>query len=167
MKITVTKLTSWELVADAARTTVWRNALGHEPSDKFKHDVLDSEHSPIRALMFAIKMEGIPTSASVHLVRHKQGVENFVSSNRPDRNGGNTNVTRDTPVNHLMIINAQALMTISRRRLCRMASPETREVWSAVVAELAKIDPIVAEYCVPMCFYRGGVCHEPNGCGLC
>ena len=95
----------------------------------------------------------------------KYGVEHFVSSNRSDRNGGNENIGRMSPVNHMMIINAQELMFISRRRLCGKAMKETREVWEAVVAELKKVDPIVADYCVPMCIYRGE-CFEPESCLL-
>ena len=45
-----------------------------------------------------------------------------------------------------------------------LSPKETREVWQAVVNELKKVDPIVADYCVPMCVYRGS-CHEINSCG--
>jgi hypothetical protein len=163
MEIKVKKLTDWSVALDAARYTMWKEPIGAEPSDKFKRGICDSEHSPLRAVIFQIEMIGIPTAVSVHLVRHKYGVEHFVSSNRSDRNGGNENIDRMSPVNHMIIINAQEIMFISRRRLCKQAMKETREVWQAVVDELAKVDPIVARYCVPMCAYRGE-CHEINPC---
>jgi hypothetical protein len=163
MEIKIKKLTDWSVALDAARYTVWKSPVSKEPSEKFKRDICESEHSPLRAILFQVEMIGIPTAVSVHLVRHKYGVEHYVSSNRSDRNGGNENIGRMSPVNHMMIVNAQELMFISRRRLCKQAMAETREVWQAVVDELQKVDPIVAEYCVPMCVYRGG-CHEINSC---
>lgn len=163
MEIKVKRLTDWSVALDAARYTVWKMPIDAKPGDKFRRDISDSEHSPLRAVIFQVEMIGIPTAVSVHLVRHKYGVEHFVSSNRADRNGGNENIGRMSPVNHMMIINAQELMFISRRRLCRQAMKETREVWKMVVDELAKVDPIVAAHCVPMCVYRGR-CHEINPC---
>ncbi|MCQ2299951.1 MAG: thymidylate synthase ThyX [Bacteroidales bacterium] len=167
MKVTAEALTSWSLVAEAARTTVWKGSLpdGKEPSDEFRSAIIRSEHSPLRAIVFKIRMEGIPTCVSVHLVRHHVGVEHYVSTNRPDRNGGNTNVDRNTPVNHLMIINAQELLFMARRRLCGMASPETRTVMRYITDAVAKVDPIVASHMLPMCAYRH-MCPEQNGCGL-
>ena len=164
MEVIVTPLTSWQLVADCARNTIWKGGLGHEPSDKFKRAMCMSEHSPLRALIFRIDMMGIETATSVHLVRHKYGVEHFVSSNRPDRNGGNENIDRHSPVNHIMVINAQELIFISRRRLCRLASPETRMVWMMVVDALKSVDPILASFCMPNCVYLGR-CPEPLSCG--
>ena len=65
---------------------------------------------------------------------------------------------------HECFANAQAIMFISRRRLCSQASPETREAWRAVVGEIAKIEPELAECCVPECVYRG-FCPEFKSCG--
>lgn len=117
--------------------------------------------------MLKIRMVGIPYFLSVHLVRHKFGVEHFVSTQRDDRNEGRKVSRKDLPqgalVNHTMYINAQELMFISRRRLCGMADPDMRKLWEAVVEEVRKVDPILAEYCVPMCVYRGK-CHEQNPC---
>lgn len=167
MKVIVEKLTDWALVAECARATVWKGPLeeGREPSDSFRHAICRSEHSPLRALLFKIRLEGVPTCVSVHLVRHKMGVEHFVSSNRPDRNGGNTNVDRNTPVNHVMVINAQELLFMARRRLCGMASPETRTVMNYIKDAVSRVDPVVADYMLPMCAYRH-MCPETHGCGL-
>jgi hypothetical protein len=123
---------------------------------------LDSEHSPIRALTFAVYLRGIPSFVSTHLVRHHNGVQCFVESNRPDR-GGAKNVGRMTPVNMMMIINAQALINISRKRLCYKASPETRDVWLEVQAKVRSLVPPMADTMVPECQYRGR-CVEINPC---
>lgn len=54
------------------------------PSDEWKRRILDAGHSPIRTLMFTVRME-IPYYVSVHFVRHKVGVEHYVRSQRNDR----------------------------------------------------------------------------------
>ena len=121
------------------------------------------EHSPIRTRMFSIEMYNIPTFVSVHLVRHKIGVEHFVKSNRDDR-GGNGEENRYTPANHLMFINAQALINISRKRLCLKAHRETQAVMLKIKQGVELCDPDLAKYMVKECEYRNG-CHELKSCG--
>lgn len=160
------KITDWDLVYTTALATSRKTVLGKMPNDEWKRKLLSAEHSPIRALQFLIQFE-CPYFVQNHLVRHHEGVQWFVGSQRNDRqNDYDRNAARqDTPVMVTCIINADALMFISRRRLCGKASKETREVWQSVIAEVAKIDPVLAEYCVPMCKYRNG-CHEANPCGV-
>jgi len=118
------------------------------------------EHSPLRTQMFWVLMDEIPTFVSVHFTRHKIGVEHFVKSNRSDR-GGSGVITRETPVNHAMFINAHALINMARKRLCKKASPETREVMLAIKAACPEW---LRPYLIPECEYRGGVCHELRPC---
>ena len=62
-------------------------------------------------------------------------------------------------------VNAQTLINISRRRLCNTASKETIEAWKLVVKTLKEnVDPILADFLVPNCIYRG-FCPEANSCG--
>lgn len=63
------------------------------------------------------------------------------------------------------VVNAQTLINISRKRLCRCASKETREAWELVRQEISKIDPIMAAAMVPNCVYRG-FCPEMRCCGF-
>lgn len=164
--VIITPLTDWNLVLNLARATVSKGNTDKEPSAKFKDEMLRSEHSPLRALMFRIDLIGVPYWVSVHFVRHKVGVEHFVSTQRSDRTGEYRDGKRqDAPVNHTMIINAQELLVISRRRLCGKASKETREWWLRVIMKLRSVDSFVAGHCVPMCCYRGGVCPEAESCG--
>ena len=67
-------------------------------------------------------------------------------------------------LNHEVEANAQALINISRKRLCSCASPETREAWQAVKDEVAKTEPELASCMVRECIYRG-FCPEMFGCG--
>lgn len=158
---------SWRDVADAARTTIRKDGGEGEPSDKWKKTILLAQHSPIRKLLFNWKWEDLPYWVSVHLVRHKFGIDHFVSTQRIDRTGENRNdKPQNAPVMHECIANAEEVMFISRRRLCAQASPETREAWRAVVDAIAEKEPVVAACCVPECVYRG-FCPEFKSCGYC
>lgn len=122
-------------------------------------------HSPVRCVTYDIFMEQIPTFVSVHFVRHKVGVEHTVTSNREDR-GGNKDAGRMTPVNHIMTVNAQSIVTIAHKRLCGKASAETRQVMLDIVDAMWDVSPDLAPLMVPLCVYRNGLCGELNPCGF-
>ena len=151
-------LGSWTIVRDIARTTVRKGPLGSgkEVSDAFKRAILLDEHSPIRSLSFRFKLQGLMSWVSVHLVRHWLGVVHFVTTQRTDRTGTDRNkAPQDTPVDHEMVANVQALINMSRKQLCYNASTETTAAWLKVRESIRKVDPIVAEVMVPECIYRG------------
>jgi hypothetical protein len=159
MNITARKLTDLALLQRACAVT-----MGRESSRAQLDALYDCEHSPIRTQIFWVEMLGIPSFVSVHLVRHKVGVEHFVRSLRDDR-GGKGDEGRDTLVNHMMLINAQALIQMARKRLCSAAHIQTRRVMAALRDAVAETDPVLARYLVPECDYRGGWCHELKSCG--
>lgn len=123
----------------------------------------DCEHSPIRTQIFWIELLEIPSFVSVHLVRHKIGVEHFVKSLRDDR-GGKGNEGRDSLVNHAMLINAQALITMARKRLCSQAHKKTVAVMLKIREKIREVDNDLAEKMVRECEFRNG-CHELRPCG--
>ena len=153
----------WERCLYLARVTQGKEDA-KVPSEAWKKKILAAEHSPVRTLMYTIVMHDIPYYASVHLVRHKYGVEHYVRSQRvnPDRAAER----QDAPVTHVMDMNFQALVNMSRKRLCYKADPTTRAIMQEIVSELRKVDPISASFCVPECIYRGNVCHEMRPCGI-
>lgn len=132
---------------------------------------LRTEHSMIRVFLLAIEMTSIPYYVSVHLVRHKIGVEHFVRSQRPTSMNPVDYDRRQAPqsalTDHTMILNPQALINISRKRLCNKADPATQTIWRRVKEAIgAHDDPYiaaVAEVMLPDCKYRGG-CHEITSC---
>lgn len=178
----------WIRVVNAARRTWGKAPINHEPSDKFKRKILLAEHSPIRLLEYDFTIEGIRQWVTTHLVRHHEGCEKFVHTQRQDINAEIERITQNV-INALtesgllrdgwrerdylfqgecndmdMTCNAQAFINISRRRLCiGCASKETREAWEIVVEMLKEVDPILAEKCVPECVYRG-FCPEDDRC---
>ena len=179
----------WIRVVNAARRTWGKEPIDHEPSDKFKKEILLAEHSPIRLLEYDFTIADIRQWVTVHLVRHHEGCEKFVHTQRQDINDQIEKITKEIvricEVEGLtrdgwrerdylfqgqendmdMTCNAQAFINISRKRLCiGCASPETRKAWEIVIEKLEEIDPILASVCVPECIYRGGFCPEKRRC---
>lgn len=155
----------WPKVKRSARTTISREGEGAYPSDTWKKQILLAEHSPIRKIKFSWKWTGLKSWVSVHFVRHWLGILHWVTTQRVDRTGVDRDKSpQDTPVEHECEANAQALINISRKRLCTQASPETRKAWQEVKAEVKKNDPILASVMVKECIYRG-FCPELYPCG--
>lgn len=167
------QITLWKRVLNAARRTIGKNILNKEPSDAWKAKMLLAEHSPIRLLEFDWTWSDIKQWVTAHLVRHHEGCEKFVHTQRGDRRAlldeYNVSSRDELPQGASntmdMTANAQALINISRKRLCNCASKETREAWNQVKAAIAKIDPIMASKMVPECIYRGFCPEFMNPCG--
>lgn len=182
----------WIRVVNAARRTWGKAPINHEPSDKFKKKILLAEHSPIRLLEYDFTIENLRQWVTVHLVRHHEGCEKFVHTQREDINQEIEKMTkmmmdlmyeaellRDgwKPRDYMfqgegndmdMTCNAQAFINISRKRLCiGCASKETREAWELVIKFLSEVDPVLASKCVPECIYRGFCPEFERCCGYC
>lgn len=71
---------------------------------------------------------------------------------------------RYAPTDLFGIMNAEAIINMSRKRLCKKASKETREAWTEVLLELNKVDTELVKHCIPQCI-QCGYCPEPKGCG--
>jgi thymidylate synthase ThyX len=59
---------------------------------------------------------------------------------------------------------AEELMTIANKRLCKQASEETRQVVKMMCEEVLKVCPEFEGLLVPMCVYHNGKCHEMFPC---
>ena len=156
----------WMLCKTCTLNTVGKTSA-KLPTDEWKHKLLMSEHSPIRTLNFYIRMT-IPYYVSVHFCRHFTGVTHFVQSQRNDRQDkyDRTKAPQDAMVTHIMYVNAQELMFMSRRRLCTQADAFTRTVMEEICKQVVELCPEYNGTFEPMCFYRGGRCTEFNCCGL-
>jgi hypothetical protein len=116
-------------------------------------------------LFFKIKWIGLKSWISVHFVRHKIGIEHWVRTQRSDRTGIDRNeLSQNNEVEHEILADAQAMINISRKRLCNQASKETREAWLTVVNLIKDTQPELYKVCVPDCIYRGW-CFEYKSCG--
>lgn len=65
---------------------------------------------------------------------------------------------------HEFMATTQAMINISRKRLCNQASKETREAWQEVLNSIKDIETELYSVCVPDCVYRGW-CYEFKSCG--
>lgn len=156
---------NWQDVKNATMNTIGKDK-GAYPSSDWKRRLLLSEHSPIRKLHIGWKWSDLKYWVSVHLVRHKYGIEHFVSTQRTDRTGiSRDELPQNSLVNHECEANAQALINISRKRLCHCASPETRQAWQKVKSEITLVEPELASVMVKECVYRNGLCPEMFTCG--
>lgn len=166
MTVEVTRLTSWTDVLNAARFTQRKPLRSGEPSENWKKKIIKAEHSPLRCLMFNIDFYDIPYYVSVHLVRHIHA-QPFVSTSRPDIDGNQKprdEQKKSDLVNMRLFLNAQEIIHISKVRLCNKAETETKVAWAEAIKELRRIEPILANACVPNCIYKG-FCPEIKSCG--
>ena len=163
MKTEVIKVKGdWQEVVDDCRVTVGKNALGKEPSRKFKREILISEHSPIRSMSIKWKWVNIPSWVATHFSRHKW--ECFIKTQRTDRTGTDRNkMPQDAPVIMSGDANTQHLIDMARKRLCRMASRETRQYMEDLKKAIHEVQPEIADVLVPNCVYRCG-CPETSKC---
>ena len=135
------------------------------PMPQLLRDLLKARHSPIRVMNFAFLFEGIPSNIATHLARHVHAVP-FVSSLRNDRQHkmDGDNAPRNTPVNLILYVNAEELMTIANKRLCTQASAKTRHAVQLMCDAALEKMPELEGLLVPSCEYNG-FCHEINSCG--
>jgi hypothetical protein len=163
MKTRIIKIKGdWEEVVNDCRATVGKGELGKEPSQKFKRSILISEHSPIRSITIKWIWRGIKSWIATHFSRHKW--ECFIKTQRTDRTGiDRDKLPQDTLVDFTGEANSQQLIDTARKRLCRMASPETRGKMEDLKIAIHEVEPEISEVLVPNCIYRCG-CPEINGC---
>ena len=153
----------WMEVVDDCRATVAKPPLGKEPSTIWKRNILISEHDPIRDIEVKFKWR-IPYWVAMHWKTHI-----WRSRTNSQRNDRQTDYDRrkapqDSPVDFIGDANAQHLIDTLRKRLCFMASPETRDCAVDLKKELRNHEAEISDVLVPNCVYRCG-CPESNGCG--
>ena len=155
----------WQRCKLLALNTIGKRYTGSEVTDDWKRKMLRSEHSPIRTLMFTIRME-VPYWVSVHFCRHKFGVEHYVTSQRNDRqsNYDRNAAPQDAMVTHIMDVNAAELIQMARMRLCSQAAPETQVAMLRICDAVVATNPEFSPFLTPKCIAHGG-CNEFKGCG--
>ena len=157
---------TWMEVKQRALVTIGKKAVT-PPTSEWKHKMLEARHSPIRKLVYSFYVKDLPSWVSVHLVRHHEGFQPFVKSQRNDRQNDydRNKAPQDSPVEMIMDINAEALMVIANKRLCMQASPETRSLVKEMCRLAEENTPEFNGLLVPMCEYHNHKCHEIFPCG--
>jgi len=155
----------WLDVKNKCRATVNKGDSTVEATDEFKRKLLLSEHSPIRLLRISWRWYSIKYWLSTEFSRHHIGWEKWISTQRDDRTHVNRNSSlQDTPVTMCVEANAQALINVSRLRLCHCAHQEARQKMEELKQELHKTQPEIANVMQKNCVYRCG-CPEFSPCG--
>lgn len=153
----------WEEVVNDCRMTVSKGELGHEPSKAFKKAILISEHDPIRDIEVKFRWANIKYWVAMHWKTHIW--RSRTNTQRNDRQEGYDR--NKEPQDHLIEFvgdpNAQHLIDTMRKRLCFMASSETREYAEDLKETLRKVEPELSDVLVPNCVYRCG-CPENGEC---
>lgn len=155
----------WERCYMLALNTMGKKYAGNAVTESWKGRMLKCKHSPIRTLVFTIRMT-IPYYVSTHFVRHKIGVEHFVQSQRNDRQEFYDRETapQGAMVSHIMEVNAEQLMFMANRRLCGMADKTTRYVMTLICKAVESCNPEFVGHLKPMCEHIKE-CPEFKSCG--
>ena len=91
---------NWQDIKDSTMNTIGKTT-GKYPTSDWKRKLILSEHSPIRRMKFYWRWKDLKSWVSVHFVRHKIGIEHWVSTQRTDRTGINRDESpQGSPVNH-------------------------------------------------------------------
>ena len=145
----------WLDIKNSARFTMGKPSSNIYPTSEWKTEILRAEHSVIREGIIKIECYDVPSFVIGHIVRHHQGIEKYVQSFREDRSNHDEVPNRNTLQSVRLTMNFQAVINISRKRLCTCASVETRRFWTAVLQEIEKYEPELVNLCARECVYRG------------
>ena len=156
----------WTEIKNQCRHTSNKEDTDTPATREFIKKILISEHSPIRLGRIKWSWDGIKSWVSVHFARHWLGWDKWVSTQRTDRTGINRDECRqDALVDMDVEANPQALINVSRYRLCRQSADETRKEMEGLKIEIKKEgEKELSDILVPNCIYRAG-CPEFHSCG--
>lgn len=152
----------WLEVKRRALVTIGKKPVT-PPDDEWKHKILRARHSPIRRLHFSFYIE-CPYWVSVHLCRHIHA-QPYVKSQRNDRQSDydRNSAPQDAMVSMIWDMNAEEFMSIANKRLCNLASEETRNIVKKMCDLVLKEYPEFRDLLEPYCVYWGR-CQEMNPC---
>lgn len=153
----------WMEVKRRALVTVGKSPV-NEPAEGWKRAILTARHSPVRYLRFSFDIRA-KTWVATHLARHVHA-QPYIQSQRDDLTGTDRdNLPQSAPVRMIYDVNAEELITIAGKRLCRKAHLETRVTVEEMCQQVVEKCPEFAEVLFPMCAQMGGRCPEMKSCG--
>ena len=153
----------WEEVVNDCRATVAKKELGKEPSVAFKKAILISEHDPIRDIEIKFRWRSIKYWIAMHWKTHIWRSRTNTQRNDRQVEYDRNEAPQGSPVDFIGDPNVQHLIDTWRKRLCMMASPETRAYAEDLKVTLRKVEPEISDVLVPNCVYRCG-CPEQTEC---
>lgn len=153
----------WEEVVNDCRATVAKKELGKEPSVAFKKAILISEHDPIRDIEIKFRWRNIKYWIAMHWKTHIWRSRTNTQRNDRQVEYDRNEAPQGCPVDFIGDPNVQHLIDTWRKRLCMMASPETRAYAEDLKVTLREFEPEISDVLVPNCVYRCG-CPEQTEC---
>lgn len=153
----------WEEVVNDCRMTVSKGELCHEPSKAFKKAILISEHDPIRDIEVKFRWANIKYWVAMHWKTHIWRSRTNTQRNDRQDDYDRNKAPQDSLVEFIGDVNSQHLIDTMRKRLCNMASPETRMYAFDLKRSLRDVEPELSDVLVPNCVYRCG-CQENGKC---
>ena len=155
-EVNITKLTDFSLANLACEFTSNKQNLNVNMEKMY-----NAEHSPAYTQWFWIELMNLPNYVHTHFRTHeKNGAVMFVQTSRlPD----GTRPKSLKFVNMAMMVNAQHLIQMARKRLCRKADSITRQVMQKIEREMYGVDRALAVNLRANCAYRMG-CPEMKPC---
>lgn len=174
MEVKFERLVGPECMVPAMRVTRGKDMYTKKmPSLEMWYKMILSEHSSSRVVKYRIYVEDIPFYNHVHLVRHHVGFEPHVYSQRDDNSIDETTPRDELPqgtlINMFFDANVQALINISRKRLCHKSHRTTQNLIKklkvALIYQGDAYDKVLGELLMKPCSWWAGVCAEPEPCG--
>jgi hypothetical protein len=174
MKVDYERLVGPEYMLAAMRVTKGKDMRVKKlPKLETWHEMILSEHSSDRSVKYRVYVEDIPYFAHTHIIRHHVGFEPYVYSQRDDlglyETSDRDKLPQDTPINFMFDANAQALVTIARKRLCykshRFAQKVFEQLRVALVYSGDDYDRVLGNLLMRPCSWWAGYCAEPSPCG--
>jgi len=146
--------------------------------ERFAMEAVIAEHSVLAEARIRITDDNCRSDVVSHLVRHTKGhPRHYVQSKRPDWTGEPRPSSSSAPRIYVSTWPADALLAMSRQRLCHLASKWTR-AWAMNVKvafrgvfgdndneDQAEFAWAMHYGMVPSCIYRGGCPEGKRTCG--
>lgn len=169
-KVEMVEFPSYEqvqAVKELALRTISKRPV-NEASFEWLCKIVQSEHSPIRSLVFKFDIEAPYWVLNELRTHHTGNTEMWMESSRNDRQSGFDR--NDAPQGMLRRCywqtNLQTLMDIAKVRLCQNASSEMRVLVRMLCHEVEEEYPWTKGMFAPKCAWSNGECREFQPCGM-
>ena len=168
MKVSFKRLIGPEEMVPAMRVTKGKDMFDAKmPSLKLWYKMILSQHSSHRVVVYRFYCEDVPYYVHTHFVRHNQGIQFHVKSQRVDKDRANS--LQGAFVDMLFDANVQALLNVAKARLCYKADDTARSLMKkikyALIFEGDEYDKVLGKLLMKPCQWYPGFCSELESCG--
>ena len=171
MKVEIKRLIGPEHVAEVMDITRGKRTrdrmISVETWCKLLRTAFGVPHSPMRAVVYRIRVYDIPYYVAMHYRTHHVGVQFWISSQRTKESRGE--IPQGSLVDMIFDINANGLIDMAMARMCGKAADETYAVMVTIrdlfLSSSDDYDRHLGFFLGPPCDIYGE-CFEMEPCGL-